>query len=122
MKKHCLTMFSLEHFIAGNPRCNQRWPQKYKKGPTPLSFGCHETSDPRPQKLRPRNLSLLEISKERRFKLVSILSPKMFYGHAWWKQPERIKIFLVSGLWRMSDNSPPGQFAPDNLPPDLQTQ
>ena len=88
----------LECFIAGNPRYNQRWPQKYKKGPTPLSFGCHETSDPRPQKLRPRNLSLLERSKEKRFKLVAILSPKMFYGHAMfiWGNSQKGSRYLLS--------------------------
>ena len=53
------------------------------------SFGCHENSDPRKQ------------LKKKRFNLVSILSPKMFLwsrnAHRR-QQPERIEIFIVSGL------------------------
>ena len=55
-----------------------------------FAFGCHENSDPGKQ-----------IKKNRRFKLVSILLSKMFYGHRRQQPesaPERIEMFILSGL------------------------
>ena len=51
-------------------------------------------------KCRPRKLRPLEINKEKRFKLDSILSPKMFYAHAMFIGDNSQKESLSSPFYR----------------------